>query len=261
MRQLWVLLTFPAALALQAPDAARTNTERLAAQSNFIFQGTVQRLDDSTEGQVPASPSTAVVRVEKLIQGADIASNVTGKEITVMLLKPRSVTVGRSVLFFSNVAVVGKSVAVKEVGHVDATRGSGQPAQAVDYAASKAQRALQQRVAGADLVVTGTVASVRAAERKTALPPSEHDPEWTEAIVTVQSTEKGSAPQRVVVWFPASDDIGWFRAPKLKEGQAAVFLLRRARERGLQGFTALDPLDVQPAAERDRVRRMIRAVR
>ena len=65
----------------------------------------------------------------------------------------------------------------------------------------------------------------------------------------------------MTVWFPASDDIGWFRAPKLKEGQAAVFLLRRARERGLQGFTALDSLDVQPAAERDRIRRMIAAVR
>jgi hypothetical protein len=260
MRALWVLLVLPAAFAMQSPDAARTNMERLAAQSNFIFQGTVQRLNDSTEGQVPASPSTAVVRVDKLIQGADMASNVIGREITVMLLKPRSVAVGRSVLFYSNVAVVGKSVAVKEVGHVEAAA-SGQTAQAVDYAASKAQRALQQRVAGADLVVTGTVASVRAPERKTTLPPSEHDPEWTEAIITVQSTEKGSAPQRVVVWFPASDDIGWFRAPKLKSGQTGVFLLRRAAERGLQGFTALDPLDVQPAPERERVRGMIRAVR
>ena len=260
MRQLCVLLMMPVVLALQPPDAARTNMQKLAEQSNFVFQGTVSRLNASTERQVPASASTAVVRVEKVIQGENMASDIAGKEITVLLLKPRSVTVGRPVLFFSNVAVIGKSLAVQEVGHVDVTRSSTMVGEVTAYAKSQPERDLQRRIAGADLVVTGTVASIRSPERKGPLP-SEHDPEWTEAIVTVQSTDKGSPQQRVTVWFPASQDIGWFRAPKFKEGQSGVFLLRRTRERGLQGFTALDPLDVQPVAERDRVRRMIARAR
>jgi hypothetical protein len=131
--------------------------------------------------------------------------------------------------------------------------------QAADYARAKPERDLQRRIASADVIVTGTVDTVtaRAAERE-GPDASEHDPHWTAATVTVQSTEKGAQQQRVTVWFPASDDIRWFRSPKLKQGQTAVFILQRAREQGLtSGYTALDPLDVQPAPQRDRVRQLI----
>jgi hypothetical protein len=187
-----------------------------------------------------------------------MVSDIVGKEITVQLLKPRSVTVGRPVMFFSNVAVIGKSLAVKEVSHVEVTRSSTAAGEVADYARNKPERDLQRRVASAELIVTGSVASIRARERAREGPEaSEHDPEWTEATIIVQSTEKGAPQQRVTVWFPASDDIGWFRAPKLKEGQSGVFLLHRSRERELpQGYTVLDPLDVQPLAARERVRQL-----
>jgi hypothetical protein len=262
MRQLCMLLMMPVALAVQPPGDARTSMQKLAAQSNFVFQGTVNRLNATTEPQMPASASTAVVRVEKVIQGDDMVSDIVGKEITVQLLKPRSVTVGRPVMFFSNVAVIGKSLAVKEVSHTEVTRSSTAAGDVTAYTKSKPERDLQRRIAGAELIVTGTVAGVRARERAREGPEgSEHDPEWTEATITVQSTEKGAPQQRVTVWFPASTDIGWFRSPKLTEGQSGVFLLRRARERELRGFTALDPLDVQPPATRDRVRQMIARAR
>jgi hypothetical protein len=257
MRQLCMLL-MPVALAVQPPGEARTNMQKLAAQSNFVFQGTVNRLNATTEPQMPASASTAVVRVERVVQGEEMVSDIVGKEITVQLLKPRSVTVGRPVMFFSNVAVIGKSLAVKEVSHVEVTRTSTAAGEVADYAKNKPERDLQRRIAGAELIVTGTVASIRPRERAREGPQSsEHDPEWTEATITVQSTEKGAPQQRVAVWFSASDDIGWFRSPKLKEGQSGVFLLHRSREPGLQGYTVSDPLDVQPPATRDRVRQLI----
>ncbi len=259
MRQLGVLLMLPVALAFQSPDDAPTNMQRMAAQSNFVFQGTANRLNATTEPQMAASPSTAVVRVDRLIQGQDMVSDIVGKEITVQLLKPRSVTVGRPVMFFSNIAVMGKSLAVKEVAHYDVTRSSTMASQVADYQKAKPERDLQRRVVSADLIVTGTVDTIqpRAAERE-GPEPSEHDPHWTAATVTVQSTEKGAQQQRVTVWFPGSDDIRWFRSPKLKPGQSGVFILQRARERGLTtGYTALDPLDVQPLPQRDRVRQLI----
>jgi hypothetical protein len=254
----------PFAWGFQSTAAAQTNIQRLTEQSNFVFRGTVSRLNATTEPQVPASPSTAVVLVDTVIQGDNMVSDVKGKEITVQLLSPRSVSVGRPMLFFSNVAVAGKSLAVKEVAHFDATRSSALLSQASNNAKSKPERDLQAATARAELIVTGSVASIRRPEQPQGPPPSEHDPEWTEAIVTVQSTEKGSAQQRVSVWFPASTDIRWFRSPKFQAGQSGVFLLRRTRDVGLQrfaagsqGFTALEPLDFQPLTERDHVRRLV----
>lgn len=256
MRQICLLMMMPLAWAFQPPSGPATNVQRLAAQSNFVFQGTVTRLNATTEPQVPASASTAVVRVENVIEGDNMASDIKGKEITVELLKPRSVATGRPVLFFSNVAVAGKSLAVKEVAHFEVARDSKLAAQVGDYVKRKPELALQARINGADLIITGTVASVRRPEQR-GPKGSEHDPEWTEATVDVQSTEKGPAQQRVTVWFPASDDIAWFRSPKFQAGQSGVFLLRRSRENGLQGFTALDPLDFQPISERDHIRQLI----
>ena len=68
MRQLGVLLMLPVALAFRSPQDPPANSQRLAEQSNFVFQGTVNRLNASTEPQMAASSSTAVVRVDRLIQ-------------------------------------------------------------------------------------------------------------------------------------------------------------------------------------------------
>ena len=256
MRHICFLMMMPLALAFQPPAETPANIQRLAAQSNFVFQGTVTRLNATTQPEVPASASTAVVMVARVIQGDNMASDVAGKEITVQLLKPRSVATGRALLFFSNVAVIGKSLAVKEVAHFDVSRSSNLPAQVADYVKRKPEIELQSSIGRAELIVTGTVASIRRPEQRGPLP-SEHDPEWTEAIVDVQSTEKGAPQKRVTVWFPASRDIRWFRSPKFETGQTGVFLLSRARERGIQGFTALEPLDFQPIAQRERVRQLI----
>jgi hypothetical protein len=259
MRQILILMLAVTAWAFQ-PAAQQANVERFAAQSNFVFQGTVTRLNASTEPQVPASPSTAVVRVDNVIAGDNMVSDIKGKEITVQLLSPRSVAIGRQLLFFSNIAVAGQSLAVKEVSHMDASAYGKSAGQVSDYVKRKPELDLQARVAGAELIVTGAVTAIRRSEAS-GPHPSEHDPEWTEATVSVQSTEKGSAPQTVTVWFPASNDIRWFRSPKFQIGQSGVFLLRRSTDRNLQGFSALHPLDFQADAERDHVRRLIAPVR
>jgi hypothetical protein len=262
MKQICLLMLMPTVWAFQPRSGASSNLQRLTMQSNFVFQGTVVRLNATTEPQVRASPSTAVVLVEKVIQGDNMVSDVKGREITVQLLKPRSVATGRPVVFFSNLAVAGKSIAVKEVAHFDAARNGSMAVQVANQVNRKPDIELQARIAGAELIVTGTVASVRRLERAGPLP-SEHDPEWMEASVTVQSTEKGAAQTSVIVWFPSSDDIRWFRSPKFQTGQSGIFLLRHTRQDGLPrqtgapGYTALHPLDFQPVTERERVRRLI----
>jgi hypothetical protein len=262
MKQISLLMLMPFIWAFQPATAPPATIQRLSSQSNFVFQGTVSRLNATTEPQIPASPTTAVVLVESVIDGNNMVSDVVGREITVQLLRAGSVAPGRRVLFFSNLAVASKSVAVKEVAHFDVARSNTMATQVTDYQRRKPEIDLQARVTGADLIVTGRVASIaRPEQQRTGPPPSEHDPEWTDAIVDVQSTEKGAAVQRVTVSFPASTDIRWFRSPKLQVGQTAVFLLRRGRDRGAPALTALDPLDVRPLADRDHLRQLVQRVR
>jgi hypothetical protein len=256
MKLMGLVAMIQLAVALQPPPNQPATVQRLVAQSNFVFQGTVTRLDATTEPEVPASASTVVMIVERILQGENMVSGMTGKEITLQLLKPRSVTRGQALLVFSNLAVAGKSIAVKEVAHYDAARSAAMMSQVSASVRAKPEADLQSSIARAELIVTGTVATVTARQSPTPLP-SEHDPQWAQAVVTVQSTEKGPTQKQVTVWFPASTDIRWFRSPKFQQGQVGVFLLARARERGLDGYTALGPLDFQPIAEREHVRRLL----
>jgi hypothetical protein len=138
--------------------------------------------------------------------------------------------------------------------------------------------ALQERVADADVVVTGKVSAVRLpaetapgptmASAAPAAPKriSEHDPLWREAVIHVDSVVKGEHPDdTVVVRFPSSTDVRWHKAPKFHPGQEGVWMLRKQevhthpaaglaavpRAAGavaaVPAYTALNPLDFQPA--------------
>ena len=132
---------------------------------------------------------------------------------------------------------------------------------------------LQDQVARADVIVGGRVADVRPPMPQRGLaaepnqPISEHTAYWTEAVITVDSVLKGEAPPgETVVLFPASFDIAWAGAPKFHVGQEGVFLLHRQETTpelaaatavgGAPAFTALDPLDVQPPEDLDRLREL-----
>jgi hypothetical protein len=148
---------------------------------------------------------------------------------------------------------------------------------------------MESRLDSAAMVVVGKVTSVqlpsseatpRASARAastTARPPgpiSEHDPQWRDAVIDVERVEKGPAARKqVVVRFPASDDVRWFRAPKFAPGDQGVFILHRpearqpvaagAAARTLAGdrevFTALDPADVQPADLQEEIETIVKA--
>jgi hypothetical protein len=122
---------------------------------------------------------------------------------------------------------------------------------------------LKRSLDSADLVVAGTITEVRMAPETLALASaartagarasasrkraaggteaaapalpriSEHDPIWQEALVHVESVEKGSTGgKQVVVRFPGSNDVRWRNHPKLRPGQQGVFLLSAESARG-----------------------------
>jgi hypothetical protein len=98
---------------------------------------------------------------------------------------------------------------------------------------------LKKQLAEADAVVTGKVTKVRSLTESKAhalnvltenkeTHVSEHDPNWQEAIISVQAVEKGEPNQKqVVVVFPGSDDVMWANAPKYQKGDSGTWILHK----------------------------------
>ncbi len=129
-----------------------------------------------------------------------------------------------------------------------------------------ADAALRARVTSAAVIVTGRV--VRPPVR---LPPSgpasEHNPDWWSAPVEVITSIQGARAKDIIeVAFAYNYDSLWQTAPKLRLGQEGVFLLHRFSEKDIdehvhgilkvpevRQLLVIDPLDVQPLAERNRI--------
>lgn len=135
------------------------------------------------------------------------------------------------------------------------------PAAGQDRPEDLANRELLRRLDSAELVIVGTVREVRDPVGGRKVPGgTEHDPRWREAILRVRSVEKGRPESPTVTFlFASSRDVHWGDAPKAREGQEAIWLLRREQKPGLLGrdLVVLDPLDALPPAELDRVRRLL----
>lgn len=131
---------------------------------------------------------------------------------------------------------------------------------------------LRTKVASADTVLLGEVTEIHplpaesVGQAQTRI--SHHVPrEWCEAVIRVKRVMKGSAGDTVVVHFTMSQDVAWFRAPKLELGQQAVFLLTRHGATTLSEpstsiqpaptYAALQPGTVLSSSEADRVRSIL----
>jgi hypothetical protein len=131
---------------------------------------------------------------------------------------------------------------------------------------------LRSRVATADLVVHAEVVSIEPAPPQEG-PISEHDPHWQKALLQVASMVRGrKSAKPVLLYFPASQDVAWFGAPRPVPAQRGVWLLRAAARatggpkaaRGLAAvpagaYTALHPLDFQPDENLPAVRSLAQA--
>jgi hypothetical protein len=119
---------------------------------------------------------------------------------------------------------------------------------------------------------------MRAAVAAPAKPVSEHDPKWREAVVHVDSVHKGEHPgDHVTVLFPASMDVGWYKAPKFEPGHRGYFVLHKTQvkeadrvgshgrallaaadaDTAVDTYTALSPADFQPSSQPDRIAGML----
>lgn len=240
--------------------------------AGFVFEGTVRRTKAANVKAVTDKQRTFVVRVTEIVRAPEALAGYVGQDVTVKLAKGERVTKGQKALFYTNGWIFGENLAVQSVGHerARAARAVAADVERADPVAAAAQQAIRQCASDAGLVVSGKVIAVGQIEPQAAAGSrsstefdriSEHEPHWTEAVVEVQQVHKGKIKKkRVVVRFPASDDVRWSESPKFQVGHEGVFMLdadevtkvsrigAAAEALGSkEAFTCLAPASFQPA--------------
>lgn len=246
---------------------ANATVLELLEQSQWVIRGTVLKLRSATMPEVTASANTSVVRVDEVLHGPSQFSDHVGREITLYSEKPKGLAAGRSAVFFTRSWLYGQSLAVVEVGRI--LQGGDTVVDDIKDAEQTAfDRRLADRIAKATLVVAGEVTDIGSGPELRRPIETEHAPDWARAFVKVSVVLKGKAPdqdQNVAVAFPRSLDELWIDSPKLERGLTGILILQLDQEEKgwpvlrVPGLTALDPLDVQPIEELDRIRRIIEA--
>jgi hypothetical protein len=243
------------------PAAAKTDFEDLARQTRFVFRGTVQKLKAANIPEVHDTSETAIIHVDEIIQAPPALSHYSGRDITVALSEPKGVVAGKQFVFFTNAWLFGNDgVAVRSMAH----HPPEEEVMALHAPDKNAVTNLEDRDTkahydDADLVVSGKVTQVRLPKEAAAISTREHDPDWREAVVTVEQVHKGKPKSKqIIVRFPASQDRQWHRAPKLLAGQRGHFMLhdfeppaapkgnKTATAAAGDAYVALHHLDFEP---------------
>jgi hypothetical protein len=232
--------------------------------SPFIFTGHVRKRRAATLSLVDVTELDAVIAVERVLRKPPGVVDFSGQEVTLRGNSALELEDERTALFAADGWLYGDSLALMEVMRMDEGRSNAdEQIKAAEQRA--AEQALSSRLARANLVVLAVVERTNPRGDKERPPTSEHDPIWWEAWLQVESAEKGQAPPRLRVLYPASTDEYWYESPKFAPGDEGVFLLQQdQKERGpvqyrVRGFTALHPLDYHPRERLDELRRLMRS--
>jgi hypothetical protein len=214
---------------------------RLVDEAGFVFRGKVIR----PEGEDEAAAGSVAVEVQEVLHGTDVMRGLVGAVVRVVDAEAAGLSEGEVRVFYTDVVSLGDEAVARAVSHHDASDES--IAAAAEGIRIAADRPVAERIAGADLVVVGEVASTKRLAGD-APPQSEHDPEWAIARVSVESV--------------SSHDIAWYKSPKLEVGTRGIFILRTRHEDEAPPevapsvFQATHPLDFQPDERLPDVRRM-----
>jgi len=240
----------------------------LAKQSGFIFEGTVRRIGAVASPGVAATPSTVVVQVNKVIKGPAVLSRFAGKEITVIPGEHEGAAPKKHAVFFTNAFHYGEGLAVRAVGYHEPT-GPDVEHEVHEAMKQSDEDELLKHLRDARLVVSGSVMKITPHEDRERVG-SEHDPDWKQFIIEVDSVEKGS-PKReksktgkieIAAFFANSTDVAWYQSPKPREGDKGVFILHEGEVRSRQtpGPAIVHPLDFRPISEVEHVRALIQRI-
>ena len=235
---------------------------RSVARAGFIFRGSVHH---HWAGEVPAIPPEAgeivATRIEHVLHSTPVLRGLAGQDALVITRHAGELRQRQHPILLTEVVSLGQQLLLREIGHVETSEETTRHmAEAIN---ETDERPFRERVAGADLIVTGEVVESHALETERK-PKGEHDPIWWLARVAVQVAHKGRKPRgQIDVLFAASIDRAWVRSPKLNAGTSGILLLRRVKDDEVPNevprtaYQATDPLDLVPV---DRLAEVERAL-
>jgi len=255
------------------------NQAALVKQSSIVFSGTVSHLAATSFADVPKSSQTIVVRVESVVKKPSAVSLKKGDNVTVEVKDPSAFQEGTQATFYTEGWMFGSGVAVKELGHE-----IGPPGSEAMKAAGAGEKGnpqgpeqvgdqeLQKQLNAADFVVIGRVTDVHrwAVPKSKTYRVSEHDPDWHEAVVEIQSVLKGGKIKgnKIVVRFPQRNDVAWVHTPKFQKNQQGIFCLNKDQVSGastakvggkqVTAYTCLGHGDALPMSEEARVKALLK---
>jgi hypothetical protein len=257
-----------------ATSQATDSQAALLGKASIVFSGTVSQLAATSFADVPKSAQTIVVSVDAILKKPAAVSLKKGDRVTVEAKDASAFQEGTHATFYTDGWIFGSGVAVKELGHVlgEAAPAAGVSAHGQDQLSDQE---LKDRMNASDFVVIGRVTDVRrwnAPKTKSGSPlrVTEHDPDWHEAVVEIQSVLKGGQVKgnRVVVRFPNQNDVAWVRSPRFMKNQRGIFCLNRDKGTGatttklgsqdVYVYTCLGHGDALPLAEEARVRALLK---
>ncbi len=261
------------------PVRGQTSRTELLKGANVVFVGTIVEVGAASFAGVPTSSRTMVVQVDEVLEVPTAVSLLQGGRVTVEVKDPSLFRKGVQATFYTDGWIFGDGIAVREVDHEisPAAMAAGAVTQKREQLAQirkdLSDAELRARIQAAAVIVVGRVKEVRLGTMAAVgAPPkpivTEHDPDWHEAVIQVESGIKGAqANQEIVIRFPASMDVAWHDIPKLKVGQEGTFILQKDIVSGapkallagaqVDAHTALNPYDVLSKDEAQRVRALV----
>jgi len=263
----------------KAAAAQATDRAALTQKSSIIFSGTVSQLAATSFADVPKSAQTIVVKLDSVEKKPAAVLLKKGDSVTVEVEDAPAFREGTHATFYTDGWIVGAGVAVKELGHEVGT--AAEPVQATSAGKPSGQgkdeisdQELLDRMKASDFVVVGRVTDVHkwnVPEPKSGAPSrvTEHDPDWHEAVLEVQSVLKGGKVKgnKVIVRFPNRNDVAWVSSPKFAKNQRGIFCLNRDQSTGALAsaggqqanvYTCLGHGDALPISEEARVRSLLK---
>ena len=264
-----------------ATSQATDNQAAWMGKSSIVFSGTVLHLAAASFADVPTSAQTIVVRVDSIVKKPAAVSLKKGDSVTVEVKDASAFQEGAHATFYTEGWIFGSGVAVKELGHVLGEASEPVPAAGATKNASGqakdqlSDQELKDRMKASDFVVVGHVTDVRkwnAPKTRSGSPlhVTEHDPDWHEAVVQIQSVLKGAQVKgnKVVVRFPNCNDVAWARSPRFTKNQRGIFCLNRDKvtgapmtklgSQGMYVYTCLGHGDALPLSDEARVRALLK---
>jgi len=227
-------------------------------QSSFVFVGEVNEINNTTVKGVRNQGIPVIIEVSKVELKPDAVSIPKSNLVTVILNKNSEVQRGNTYRFYGLGYIFGNELALTEVGHETPKDFQN------DIRQTKKDLMIKEHLKKANLIAVGKVLEIRTPKNGRMEYDSEHNPEWKEAIVVLENILRGPQAEKIIIRFPSSIDVAWYKVPKLKENQEVLFIAKTdkmisgLKEGVIEGktintYVLTDEMDVM---ERDEISRI-----